>query len=116
MSPAFYVAAILAVGWNLVLALVAYVSGAGPFRSTPLTSRILMDRVVHRVRAEVGQPHFDARQTAWKSAGVNTIEHVQTRVTETSQEVSVAVPYAETSVPVTTSEGEEQRHCSVCMN
>lgn len=115
MSPAFYVAAILAVGWNLALTLAAYVSGTGPFRPVSSTVR-LMDRAVHRVRAEVGRPEFDARPTAWKRERVGTIEHVQSRVTETSENVTVAVPYAEASVTVATPEGKERRHCSVCMN
>lgn len=115
MSPAFYVAAILAVGWNLALTIAAYVTGTGPFRPAPSTFRV-MDRAVHRVQAEVGRPEFDARPTAWRRGGVGTIEHVQSRVTDTSEEVAMAVPYAEASVTVATPEGEEQRHCSVCMN
>lgn len=116
MSPAFHVAAILAVGWNLMLTIAAYVTGKGPFRSGSSATRV-MDRTIHRVPAEIGRPEFDARTTAWKrGADVGGVEHVQARVTETSQEASVAAPYAKASVTVATPEGEEGRRCSVCMN
>jgi hypothetical protein len=116
MFPAFYVAAILAVGWNLALTIGAYVTKTGPFRPASLRPRVMMDRVIRRVGAEVGRPDFDARPTAWRRGGVDTIEHVRARATEMSQEVTVAAPYAEASVPVATSAGEERRSCSVCMN
>lgn len=116
MSAPLVVAAILVTGWNLILTLTAYLTGTGPFR-TDVPNGEEMTRSRMHVEAEIGTPDLDARTNAWRRGGsVNTAEHVESRVTDTSQEVTVPAPYAETSVTVAGEDGGEARRCSLCMN
>ena len=116
MSAPLVVATILVAGWNLTLTLTAFFTGTGPFRTEEQPRREMAQTRMH-VQAEVGAPDLDARTDAWKrDTGVDTAEYVRSRVAETPQEVTVAVPYAEASVVVAGEDGEEARRCSVCMN
>jgi hypothetical protein len=116
MSASLIVATILVAGWNLTLVLTAFFTGTGPFRSEERTVRP-MSRSLSHVRAEIGEPELDARPDAWKREGdVGTAEYAPSRITDTSQEVTVPVPYAEASVTVVGTDGPEARYCSICMN
>jgi hypothetical protein len=116
MSAPLVVATILVAGWNLTLTLTAYLTETGPFRPDASAERSMTRSRMH-VRAEVGTPDLDARTNAWKRGGsVSTAEHVESRVTDTSREVTVPTPYAEASVIVVGEDGDEARRCSLCLN
>lgn len=116
MSPPLIVATILVAGWNLTLMLAALFTGTGPFRSEG-QPEVKMTQTWRHVKAEVGTPELDARANAWKrDMSVNTVEHVQSRVADTSRQVRVPAPYAEATVRVAGEEGDVARRCSVCMN
>jgi len=116
MSASLIVATILVLGWNLALIVTALLTGTGPFQSREQAAQ-KMSRVRTPVRAEIGKPELDARTNAWKrEAGIGVTDSVQSRMTETQQEVTVQAPYAEASVTVTGDDGSEARRCSVCMN
>lgn len=115
MSASLAVAAILVAGWNLTLVLTAFLTETGIFQLEGQSVRG-MNRSLMDVRAEVGKPEFDARINAWKrEGGINTAEY-GSRVIETSKQITMQVPYAETSVSVVDEEGDEARRCSVCLN
>ncbi len=116
MSAPLIVATILVFGWNLTLIVAALLTGTGPFQSKEKTART-MSSSQRRVQAEIGKPELDARTNAWKrEGGIGIAESVQSRITETQQEVTVQAPYAEASVTVAGEDGREIRRCSVCMN
>lgn len=116
MSPALIVATIVVAGWNLTLTVTAFLTGVGPFHSKNAPSRP-MQRTWKQIRADVGKPTLDARTNAWKrESGNKAVEYIESRVRETSKEVTTAAPYAEASVTVSGEGGREARRCSICMN
>jgi len=110
MSPAFLVAAILVIGWNLTLAAAVLFTDARPAQEDDETGPRTMEWSRETVQAEVGAPAYDARTAA---QGGETVE-APARVARFSREVDVR--YADASVTVMTGEGRQLRHCSVCMN
>lgn len=116
MSLPLMVSTILVAGWNVTLAVAAYLTEMGPFRSEPQEGR-RMRRSFEVLRVEVGKPEFDARATAWsREHGQSAVESIHSRVAEISHTVERRVPYAEASVFVEGLQGMELRRCSVCMN
>ena len=116
MSAPLAVATILVAGWNLTLTLTAYLTETGPFRPAEAAGCEVTQSRMH-VTAEIGTPDLDARTNAWRrGTSADTAEYVQSRVADTSQEVTVAAPYAEASVTVVGEDGDEARRCSLCMN
>jgi hypothetical protein len=116
MSAPLIIATILVAGWNITLTLTAYLTETGPFRPAAPNGREMTRARMH-VDAEIGTPDLDARTDAWRRSGsAGPTEHVESRVTDTSQEVTVPAPYAETSVTVAGRDGEEARRCSLCLN
>lgn len=117
MSPAVLVAVILALGWNLTLAVAAALTETGPFRPEPVSSTRRMRWSDRTVRADVGAPDFDARVAAQSDqAEGSTAESGRSHVSGTSREMDVDVRYASGSVTVMTDTGPQVRRCAVCMN
>jgi hypothetical protein len=117
MSPAVLVATILALGWNLMLAVAAALTETGPFQSDPVPSTRTMAWSDRTVRADVGAPDFDARiSTQNEPVEGGPAESVRSRATGTSLEVDVDVRYADAAVTVMTDDGPQVRRCAVCMN
>lgn len=117
MSPAYLVASILAIGWNVVVAALVVFSDTDPF-GEDAGSDHTMSHFLRSVRAEVGTLELNAQSGRFGRLGDGTVAPNQVRrdIEKTSCEVEVDVPYASASVTVTTDEGEEERRCSVCMN
>jgi hypothetical protein len=117
MSPAYLVASILAIGWNVVIAALVVFSNTDPFGEEVDSDRE-MSHFLRSVRAEVGTLEYNAQSGRVQGLDDGTVATNQVRrdIEKTSCEVEVDVPYAGASVPVTTDEGNEQRRCSVCMN
>lgn len=117
MSTAVLVAIILALGWNLTLAVAAALTNTGPFRSESVPSTRRMRWSDRTVRADVGAPDFDARVAAQsEQTEGGTAGSVRSHVSGTSRELDVDVRYASASVTVMTDDGPQVRHCAVCMN
>lgn len=117
MSPAVLVAIILALGWNLTLAVAAALTETGPFRPDPVPSTRRMRWSDRTVRADVGAPDFDAQMAAQgEHADGGTGESVCSHVSGTSREMDIDVRYASGSVTVMTETGPQVRRCAVCMN
>ena len=114
MSPAFLVATVLVVGWNLALAATVVLVNSESSQSDEDEPRT-MEWSRETVRAEVGRPALDAR-TAAGTDGKGAPTEAPPRVAESSREVAVDVRYADASVTVMTADGAQLRHCSVCMN
>jgi hypothetical protein len=117
MSPAFLVASILAIGWNLVIAALVGAADTTLFGEMSGSDRG-MDRWLRSVRAEVGTLEFDVRSGRSERQGASSVatNRVRSDVGKTSCEVQVEAPYAAASVPVATDESTEQRRCRVCLN
>jgi hypothetical protein len=117
MSPAVLVAIILALGWNLTLAVAAALTKTGPFRPEPVPSTRRMRWSDRTVRADVGAPDFDARMAAQgEQTEGGTAESVRSHVSGTSREMDLDVRYASASVTIMTDSGPQVRRCAVCMN
>jgi len=117
MSPAYLVASILAIGWNVVIAALIVFSDTDPFGEDADSDRS-MSRCLRSARAEVGTLELNAQ--SGRSRGLDdgriATNRVHRDLENPSCEVEVDVPYASASVTVTTDDGREQRRCSVCMN
>ncbi|MFB6247885.1 MAG: hypothetical protein ABEL97_04875 [Salinibacter sp.] len=117
MSPAVLVATILALGWNLTLAVAAALTETGPFRSDPVPSTRRMRWSDRTVRADVGAPDFDARMAAQNGQMEDeATESLRSRAAGASREMDVDVRYASACVTVMTDSGPQTRRCAVCMN
>jgi hypothetical protein len=112
MSPAFLVAAILVIGWNLALAAAVLFTDTTTVSENDEAKPRTMQWSQETVKAEVGTPAYDIRTAA--RDGETT--EAPARVARSSREVDVDVRYADASVTVMTGEGRQLRHCSVCMN
>lgn len=77
-----------------------------------------MSRTLKGLRADIGQFDLDARRQGWRHENWGGPAHyVEARMTDSSHEVMVLTPYAETSVCVGRADGAtEQRRCSLCLN
>jgi len=112
MSPAFLVATILVIGWNLALAAAVLFTDTEPVREDEEVDPRTMRWSQETARAEVGAPTYDARTAPRAEGGTEA----PAQVVRSSREVEVDVRYAEASVSVATNDGTQLRHCSVCMN
>ena len=117
MSTAFLVASILAIGWNLVIAVLVAFTDTDLF-GEETDAGCAMHHWRRRVRAEVGTLEFSAqpRSSGRRNEHSVAANRVRSDVGKTSCEVQVQVPYADASVNVMTNDGTEQRRCSVCLN
>lgn len=76
-----------------------------------------MKRVSKNIRAEIGQPDFDARENDFRrETWEGPAERLRTQMTESSQEVTVHVAVAEGTVTVDGEEGLAARRCSLNLN
>jgi hypothetical protein len=113
MSPAFLVAVILAVAWNVVILTIARLTSTGPFAGADpprsMTCRIECVEVDAATGGE--QP-----RTQPQSGTARLSRAFVPADSPCSATIKDDVPYADASVTVATTAGTEARCCTVCLN
>jgi hypothetical protein len=85
-------------------------SDEGLSEQTPTT-------VLMGIRADIKQVDLENQAQRWRSSDwEGPGARLRARVRDSSYEVMLITPYAETSVAVATDSGTEHRRCSLCLN